>query len=261
MWFGVRDIGIQPVEKNGNLDFYDYFISTSYDENASSYNYQYQYLGFKWTKKWNNKIETDFRTSMNSALRFNSVYLKANYALHKYLNASISFYNYPQWMNSYLEWINNNEPGFDNWYDTEKWPQWSVYDNFVSIGVNFPIKTGILLFQPGINAGVSVNNIYRMSINRSHKFSNYLEIRKIRFDPSPALFLMPELDIQLDIIKFKKSAIGFQMHTAFLIMKKGIDYSSTVHAWTMENSTKTKFIGNKHNYKNFEFDGGLFYRW
>lgn len=261
MWFGVRDIKIPPLQNNGEMDFYQYFISDAHDENASSYQYMYSYLGFAWLKRWNEKYATDLKLTMNSGLKFNTVYLSGIYYPAENLGLTLTLYSYPQWLNEIDGWLEKENPGFYNYYDQEDWPQWSVYNHTLSAGINFPLKTGILRLQPGFRAGVAVNSMTQIALFRKENITNYRERIEYKLQLSPSLFIQPEIKLNLDLIKLKKTAIGFQFQSSYLWMKKRINYKKTVYAWTMENPQTSLIRGNYHRYTNFEFDGGLFIRW
>lgn len=261
MWFGVRNFEQPPLGSSENLDFFDYYLSEDWDN--TNYNAIYSYLGFSYYKKWNTLFETDLRFTTNSTFTPNTFYARGTYYPTKYLGLAISYYAYPQLLNEYNTYFENslNYRNMHALIITEQYPQWSIYDQTVSVGAVSPLNFGALHLRLGIHAGFMFIPTFSTSIVLSDKNSYYQTKLNYRFTPSTTVFINPEASFEIDVIKFNGKAIGIQFQTSLLWAKRSINYTVEQYEWTMETSTTNTVKGVKHSFEKFEFDGGLFYKW
>lgn len=259
MWFGGRIFNQPPVGMANQLDFFDYLISEDWEQ--TNYRASYGYLGLGYSNLINQSFEADIRLTMNSAFRINTGYLRGIYYLVKQIGVTMTYYAYPQLLNEFRAYYDIQELKSYSYIDDPDRMQWSIYDHTVSAGILFPFNQNYLSFKVGVNAGIMFTGNFKCAVNQKEVHSNLRQRIEYEFLPSPAFFINPELELDIDFIRFKEKSVGMKIKSNWLTASKSIDYRKTVYQWTIENPVSEIINNVKHEFSRFEFDCGFYYQW
>ena len=74
-------------------------------------------------------------------------------------------------------------------------------------------------------------------------------------------FVMPEIELSMDFIRYKNAIIGGRIKYSFMYTKSAIKYEVTTYEWTYDNPQRETVLLSNHTFTQCDIDFGIFARW
>jgi hypothetical protein len=248
---GYRDITVSN-RPNKDLDFLNYVYTD--DENSL---YQYTEATLKlWSKK---NFQLEGSMAIYNELKPYCFKLSFNYQFKHGIGlmaGAMSNRLYLVEYNSFYATIYN-----EDYYPRSLDRQWHfsigsayiapTYElNYKWVHLEAALKTGLSSYMP----------FHQRDIIKQYE-SNFKRVLDYETLWTPAIFAMPEVELLVDLIKYKKGAIGGRMKFSYFYTRNALKYTLTTYDWTYDNPVAKKVNNPKHAYQQSDFDIGLFVRW
>lgn len=252
-WFGGREMKSNILPLSENLDFLNYVLD---DQEYANY----EYLGFATQLWFKGKWQADLKLTLDPGFRPSSYMVKAMYFPVKQFGVSMGIFGYPQYINQFNEFHAISDGGHFEDTDTN-YRQSVIYDNGFSAGIIVPLKYKFLHLTVQMNSGISSFSKLTETILLKEKNNNFKKEIQYKTVNSYKVFIYPEVELNVDCLKFKKNVLGLQMQTSWYKTSKAINYNRTTYNWTYENPIIEQVKNPEHPLTKFEIDFGLYYRW
>ncbi len=253
IFFGGRIETVDSFPNKDNIDFMNYvgFID--------DYLPDYIYIGFKAHFDFKNNFGTNIRLVLGD---LTGIDLSGEYYPYKSIGFVAGFNTYRVFINDYGQY-HKIEAADDNLYgDLEtNYRQETLQDLGFYAGVILYKNLGFFKPKLTLNAGFSSftkfeTDVFQKQIGGNFK-NRYSYSTKLTFTP----FFYPKLNLDFDLIKFKKSTLGLSLYSAWYVSPKAINYDVTYSEWTDDNAVKKEVKPDKHFYSEFDFDAAIYLRW
>jgi hypothetical protein len=253
LFFGTRDVSRDSLHNTANIDFMNYLHSS--DDMA-----EYQYLGFSTHLRFRGNWEADIKIAMYDDFAPNNINLKAQYFPIKNLGVSVGFYTYPQLLNDFTTYHRINDEMFFGDISSN-FRQMRIHETGIMTGIVLPLNYRALHCTINLNGGVSTLSTFKDVVQQKQINSNLR--RQINYSSiaSPALFLFPEIELNLDCFKVGNTKIGIQAQSSWYTVSRSIDYNRTVYEWTTIAPTTERIKSPNHHFEKFEIDFGIYMTW
>ena len=249
---GYRNIYAEKVMNLDQIDFLN-FIYTQ-DEKAD-----YNYFQIATQLRHADRYQIDAGISLYNNLVPYAYNVSFNYLLPKHFGIIAgSFSN-----RYYLIEFNNFYPSIidkdiSTRYLTRQWkfsmlafylgPTFQTRYNTIELLAT--LKTGLSTFTP-----FTQRNIIKESQSNYKVVYNYQSIVHL------APFVMPELLINIDLLKYKKVIFGGRFKFSYMVTRNSINYLLSTYEWTYENLQKEKMTLPRHTFQQTDWDFGIYFRW
>jgi len=253
--FGGRNINRDSLTNTRNLDFMNYLYEA---KNQADYGYLGINFSFMPDQSWGFRITTVVQSNLlPNQFNFDVQYSVDTLKSHLKWGLLGSIFAYPQYLEEYNQYHILQDTGFTADLNTN-FRQISIFDLGVSAGTFFGYQYKRLHVQARIKAGVCGFASFDESI--SQKKTNANLRREIRYETefSPAFFVNPEVELDFDLIKNRRSDIGIQLRAGSLFSKRSINYTRTTLTWTTENAIINKVQSPKQFYSMSEIECGIY---
>jgi hypothetical protein len=253
MFFGGRSETVDSFPNNENIDFMNYvgFFDDYVINNI--------YIGFKGYFEFKNNFAAKVRLLLGDVTGIN---VAGEYYPFNNIGFNLGFNTYRVYINDYslyhkIEAVDNGLYG-----DLESnYRQQVVQDLGFYTGAIFYKNFGF--FKPKLELNIGMASftkfnaeVFQKQIDGNFK-ARYYYSTKCTFTP----FFNPKLNLDFDIIKFKKSTLGMSLNTAWYVSKKAINYRVEYNEWTLDNATVKDVKPDKHYYSLFDLDAAIYLRW
>ena len=249
---GYRNINATWHDEKKQLDFLNYMYTQDqaadypYFEMATKFRHLDQYQVDLRMALYNNLIPYCFNLSFDYYLNHEIAIQVGAVGNRYYLTEFNGFYNHLYGSDISTRYIQR---------------QWNIslvgfyagssYElNYQSIELNLSLNAGMSSFYPFTQENI---------IKKPH--SNYKRVldyqTKFHFLP----FVMPEIELSIDFMRYKNAIIGARIKYVFMYTKSAIKYVVTSYEWTYDSPEPETVLLPYHAFTQSDIDFGIFARW
>lgn len=250
---GIAELNIEKFSSTQNLDFVNYV--DSYPEYLD---YITVKLGYKFD--FSSKLSGNIKLILMDDLVPDNYDISAHYFFNHRIGLGGGSILNKIYITSFEEYQVQNLPNY--YLVDDNIQQFKTYDlGFYLSAVVKPIDSDIFKVLLKCDLGISSFLKKETTFYHKKKLSNerlqyHYEI-KTAFQP----YIQPKLEFRLRALKLKKTFLGILLNTSYYYSNRSINYTRTIHEWTLENSVKNEIKSPIHKYCRFEFDIGIFANW
>lgn len=251
MYEGFRNSTVE-MRPSSSLDFMNYFYEA---DNFSDYAY------FEVATKLNHQdiYQLEARISIYNSLIpycFNLSYDRTIWGNLGWIGGAMSNRFYLKEYNQ----VFNELADFNHTHRSLK-RQWNMNLFSVYTGPTFHYRYKTLQINLLLKAGVATFLPFQQKDILKDNSSNFKMVLDYNTNPTLGPFAMPELELAIDFIKYKKSIIGGRLKFAYYYSRTRINYTLDRYEWTYDNPITSDVHSLKHNFQQMDWDFGIFIRW
>ena len=256
MWIsifnGYREVISQNVPNDQQLDFLNYVFTKSeksdynYFDIATRLRHNDRYVIDASLSLYNSLVPYEYNVSFNYLFPNNFGIIAGSMLNRYYLVEFNDFY------------ANTSDKDIVTRYINREWKfnMMSYYvgptyqTRFNTIELCAALKTGLTTFLP-----FNQRNIIK------EIGSNYKKVYDYQANVHLAPFVMPEILINIDLLKYKKIILGGRLKISYLLTRNSINYQLNTYEWDYESKVTEKVNLPQHNFQQTEWDFGFYFRW
>lgn len=139
--------------------------------------------------------------------------------------------------------------------------QWNISLMGFYAGPSYQIRYQSIIVDLALNAGMASFYPFTQENIIKTSQSNYKLVLEYqtRFHFLP--FVMPEIELSMDFMRYKNAIIGGRIKYAFMYTKSAIKYELTTYEWTYDNPQRQTILLSNHSFIQSDIDFGIFARW
>ena len=249
---GSRNIYAENIVNTEQLDFLNYVYT---QEEKADYNYFQIALRLR----RNDRYKIDGSLSLYNNLMPYAYNVSFNYLLPRHFGiiagSMSNRYYLTEFNDFYSSVIDKN---IVTRYIIREW-KFNMLSFY--LGPTFSTRYNTIEFCGALKAGLTSFNTFNQRNIIKENLSNYKSVydyqTTIHFSP----FLMPELLINIDLLKYKKVILGGRFQFSYMVTRNSINYELSTYEWTYENVQKEKIKLPQHIFQQTDWDFGIYFRW
>ena len=253
LWYGIRDISCTQYPANSNLDFLNFLkANKAYPED--------DYLGFATVIRFGGKWEADLRFTVNSGWNPSAFNLKARYFPVKQIGLSAGVFGYPYYINNFELYHKTRDlEYYTDIRDNSNFKQRVATDLGIQAGIAVPWHARFFHTQFQFHGGVSSFSRFSESFGQKRINANLKREILYKTQPSFNWFVMPEAEINLDLLRIKNLRMGIQVQASYYLTNKYINYQRIISTWTYDSPLVEDISSPRHRLDKLEIDFGVYF--
>lgn len=249
---GYRNISASKHPDEKNLDFLNYLYN---QEDVADY--PYFEMGIKLRHR--DIYQLDLRTSLYN----NLIPYCYNFSFNYYLTPDLGILAGSMGNRYYLTEFN----GFYNTIYGSKIStraiqrQWNISLVGLYVGPSYQLNYNSLELDIAIKAGVASYYPFSQENIIKESQTNYKMVLEYQTQFHFLPFVMPEIELSMDFMRYKTAIIGGRIKYAFLFTKSAIKYEVTSYEWTYDLPQSEVILLSNHSFIQSDIDFGIFVKW